>query len=111
MNIYSEQLETLLELEHRHEELLQQLEDLDKRVEKVLVEWQGVARLPDRRDDARIAEPPMRVDFGSFSVPSFKEMRAFNLELWELPRKSAEGGLRNRPEQQREWWPMPSSSW
>ena len=41
MNGYSEQLETLLELEHRHEELLQQLDDLDKRVEKVLVEWQG----------------------------------------------------------------------
>jgi hypothetical protein len=49
MTSYPEQLETLLELEHRHEELLQQLEDLDKRVEKVLVEWQGV-RDPPRRD-------------------------------------------------------------
>lgn len=33
-------LDTLLELENRHEELLQRLDDLDRRVEKVLKENQ-----------------------------------------------------------------------
>lgn len=33
------QLETIAELDQRHDELLQRLEELDKRVEKVLAEW------------------------------------------------------------------------
>jgi len=33
-------LDTLLELENRHEDLLQRLDELDRRVEKVLREWQ-----------------------------------------------------------------------
>ena len=35
------QLDTLLELETRHEDLLRRLDELDKKVEKVLKECQG----------------------------------------------------------------------
>jgi hypothetical protein len=34
-------LDTLLEIDTRHEDLLARLDDLDKRVEQVLKEWQG----------------------------------------------------------------------
>ncbi len=40
-------LDVLLDLEARHEDLLRRLEELDKRVEKVLAEWQ-----PARRSEA-----------------------------------------------------------
>jgi len=32
-------LEAIIDLETRHDDLLQQLDDLDKRVERVLAEW------------------------------------------------------------------------
>lgn len=34
-------IDTLLDLETRHEELLDQLAELDQRVEQVLRQWQG----------------------------------------------------------------------
>jgi hypothetical protein len=40
------QLDILVDLEARHDDLLRRLEELDKRVEKVLAEWQP-ARKPD----------------------------------------------------------------
>jgi tetrahydromethanopterin S-methyltransferase subunit G len=36
---YAAQLETLLDLDRRHDELLERLDELDRRVEKVLAEW------------------------------------------------------------------------
>lgn len=39
-------LDVLLDLEARHDDLLRRLEELDKRVEKVLAEWQP-ARKPE----------------------------------------------------------------
>jgi len=36
----------LLELESRHDELLQRLDDLDRRVEKTLIEYQSLRRQP-----------------------------------------------------------------
>jgi len=38
MNALASQLETLLELEARHDQLLDRLDDLDRRVERVLAE-------------------------------------------------------------------------
>jgi hypothetical protein len=35
----AERLETLLDLEARHEDLLVRLDDLDRKVEKVLSDW------------------------------------------------------------------------
>jgi hypothetical protein len=40
MDAAAEQLQTLLELEARHEELLDRLADLDKRVVEVLAQYQ-----------------------------------------------------------------------
>lgn len=40
------ELETLLDLENRHEELLQRLDELDKQVEKVLAEWSTQREMP-----------------------------------------------------------------
>jgi hypothetical protein len=42
MDNYAPQLELLVELENRHDELLQRLADLDKQVEQVLKEWLSV---------------------------------------------------------------------
>ncbi len=39
MDNYASQLEALLDLDRRHEELLERLDELDKRVEAVLAEW------------------------------------------------------------------------
>ena len=39
MNNNSGQLDSLLELDNRHDELLRRLEELDKQVEMVLAEW------------------------------------------------------------------------
>jgi hypothetical protein len=39
MDHSSQELDTLLELDHRHDELLERLEDLDKRIEQVLAQW------------------------------------------------------------------------
>jgi tetrahydromethanopterin S-methyltransferase subunit G len=36
---HSSDLDTLIELESRHDELLERLDELDKRIEKVLAEW------------------------------------------------------------------------
>ena len=41
MHDQASHLETLLHLETRHEELLEQLDQLDKRVESVLAEYRG----------------------------------------------------------------------
>lgn len=45
MEAARQQLETLMHLEARHDELLLRLDELDRRVEKVLAEW-GPAREP-----------------------------------------------------------------
>jgi tetrahydromethanopterin S-methyltransferase subunit G len=42
MDAAVEQLQTLLELEARHEELLERLDDLDRRVAGVLAQYQTV---------------------------------------------------------------------
>lgn len=44
----TEQLQTLLELEQRHEELLAQLEQLDRKVSAALEEYRQEWRLPER---------------------------------------------------------------
>ena len=41
MENYAEELQLLVELERQHDELLRQLDELDKRVEAVLVVWQA----------------------------------------------------------------------
>ena len=41
MNRRAPDLTAVLELEARHEDLLARLDELDKRVEQVLREWQG----------------------------------------------------------------------
>jgi hypothetical protein len=41
MDAADEQLQTLLELEARHDELLDQLDDLDRRVTGVLAQYQA----------------------------------------------------------------------
>ena len=40
------ELHTLLELEQRHDELLDRLADLDKRIETLLAQWQADSRTP-----------------------------------------------------------------
>lgn len=45
MDDTANRLDILLDLEARHDDLLRRLEELDKRVEKVLAEWQP-ARKP-----------------------------------------------------------------
>jgi hypothetical protein len=42
----SESIELLRQLETRHEELLQRLEDLDRRVEKTLSDYQSLRKQP-----------------------------------------------------------------
>jgi len=44
----AEQLHTLLELEQRHEELLDQLDQLDRRVSDALEQYRREWRLPER---------------------------------------------------------------
>ena len=39
MDDYTPQLDLLLDLETRHEDLLKRLDELDTRVERVLVDW------------------------------------------------------------------------
>lgn len=46
-------LDILVDLEARHDDLLRRLEELDKRVEKVLAEWQ-----PARKPDPALAPNP-----------------------------------------------------
>lgn len=46
MEPYAAHYETLRELETRHEELLDQLDALDKRVEETLKAWQGCRQAP-----------------------------------------------------------------
>ena len=52
MDTAASHLESLLELEARHEELLERLDDLNQRVEKVLADC-----APAREDDAAAASP------------------------------------------------------
>ncbi len=44
----TEQLQTLMDLEQRHEELLDQLEQLDRRVSVALEEYRREWRVPER---------------------------------------------------------------
>jgi len=60
-------LETLVDLEARHDELLRQLEILDRRVEEVLVEC-GAGRQP-AADSLPPVEPPRLVDRPPQSQP------------------------------------------
>ena len=46
MDTQTPQLDLLIDLDARHEELLRQLEELDKRVEKALVECQAFRSRP-----------------------------------------------------------------
>lgn len=39
MNDYAKELDSLLDLEARHDDLLDRLEELDKQVETVLTQW------------------------------------------------------------------------
>ncbi len=39
MDAYKDQLESLAELDSRHDELLRRLDELDARVEQVLAQW------------------------------------------------------------------------
>jgi len=50
MQGYANELKLLIELEQRHDELLRQLDDLDKRVEAVLAFW--TAQREGRREAA-----------------------------------------------------------
>ena len=43
---YAAELQTLVELDERHDELLRGLEDLDNRVAKVLAEWVPARSVP-----------------------------------------------------------------
>ncbi len=52
MNGSTPHLDTLLELQTWHEDLLHRLDDLDRRVEKTLAEWHG------SRNPAKYAKPP-----------------------------------------------------
>lgn len=52
-------LDTLLELETRHEDLLQRLDELDKKVEKVLKQCQA-----SRREEVADDESPCGEEFG-----------------------------------------------
>ena len=45
------QLAMLLELDARHEELLERVDDLDRRVERTLAEWTGRKDEGSRRKD------------------------------------------------------------
>ena len=47
MEKYADELKLLVELDERHDELLRELDELDKRVEAVLAVWLG-GRQPDR---------------------------------------------------------------
>jgi len=44
----TEQLQTLLELEQRHEELLERLDELDRKVAEALEEYRKEWRIPER---------------------------------------------------------------
>jgi tetrahydromethanopterin S-methyltransferase subunit G len=50
MDQHSQEFETLLELDHRHDELLERLDELDKRIEHVLAQW-----LSDRKPSSAAA--------------------------------------------------------
>jgi hypothetical protein len=61
----SNRLDILLDLEARHDDLLRRLEELDKRVEKVLAEWQ-----PRKPQEPLLADQPL-----AMPVPSDHEMK------------------------------------
>jgi hypothetical protein len=44
MHYHTPHLDTILDLEARHEELLARLEELDRRVETALKDWQAAAK-------------------------------------------------------------------
>ena len=52
MDTQTPQLDLLMDLDARHEELLRQLEELDKRVEKALVECQAFRSRPRQRPES-----------------------------------------------------------
>ena len=51
MDTATEQLEKLLDLDARHDELLRQLDELDQRVEQTLKQFQPSAAEPDAADE------------------------------------------------------------
>ena len=57
MDALTSQLESLLELEARHDDLLRRLDELDKRVERVLAEC--VAAGQRQSADAQASLPPV----------------------------------------------------
>lgn len=66
MDDTANRLDILLDLEARHDDLLRRLEELDKRVEKVLAEWQP----PRRPQEPHLADQPL-----AMPVPSDHEWK------------------------------------
>jgi len=57
MDAFTSQLETLLELDARHDDLLERLEELDRRVEQVLADC--LPGTSGQREESQRSVPPV----------------------------------------------------